>query len=105
MTSMSEAMTAVHQAENEIVGGFNRLAGMIPPLALLHRQAWEFAGSSDAEATEHGKALFKHEQAIRDSLEEIRKRFRAIDAATRAASQAVEEADARRKRDRSRLKI
>jgi hypothetical protein len=105
MTSMSESMTIVHTAENEIVGGYNRLATATPGLAEMHRQAWLFAGATDAESREHARAVHQHEQAIRDSLEEIRKRFRALDAASRAASQAVEEADAKRKSERSRLKI
>jgi hypothetical protein len=105
MTNMSEATAIVHQAENKIVGGYNQLAGMVPALAELHRQSWAFAGATDAEAAEHGRAIHQHTQAIRDSMEEIRKRFRAIDAATRVASKVVEEADAKRKSQGSRLKI
>lgn len=105
MTSMSEAVTIVRQSENEIVGGFNRLDSVAPALASLHKQAWEYAGTPSAEAAEHGNAVRNHVSAIHDLITQITAKYRAIDAATRVAVKVVEEADAKRKADRSRLKV
>lgn len=105
MTSMSEAVTLVRRAENQIVGGFNALHDVTPALSALHAKAWEYAGASPAEAAEHGRAVKAHEHAIREMIEQITQRFRAIDAATKAATTAVDQADAKRKTERSRLKV